>query len=182
MITTACRWSSLAPLVLCVAELTCSPTWASDPADRPPQRTVKTPSPTMSDVEYGKQQSQVLDFWKADADKPTPVMIYFHGGGFKKGSKKQISRDIRVDEWPSPALIKPLRHRGQNRNDLHYSAKGNQLLAKRFADKAIQLLSDNGPNTSTGGSAGPLKGSTLEGGVRVAFDNRTNTATPFRSP
>ncbi len=99
MTKTAFRWTSLASLVLCVAELTCSPTWASDPADRPPQRTVKTPSPTMSDVEYGKQESQVLDFWKADADKPTPVMIYFHGGGFKKGSKKQISRDIRVDEY-----------------------------------------------------------------------------------
>lgn len=30
---------------------------------------------------------------------------------------------------------------GQKRNDLHYSEKGYQLLAKRFADKAIPLLS-----------------------------------------
>jgi acetyl esterase/lipase len=53
----------------------------------------------VSDVAYGKLERQTLDFWKADADRPTPVMIYFHGGGFKKGSKKQISRDIRVDEY-----------------------------------------------------------------------------------
>ena len=36
----------------------------------------------------------------------------------------------------------------------------------------VIFTSDNGPNTSTGGSAGPLKGgkgSTLEGGVRVPF-------------
>ncbi|MGE0760140.1 MAG: alpha/beta hydrolase [Pirellulaceae bacterium] len=48
---------------------------------------------------YGKLERQTLDSWKAAADRPTPVMIYFHGGGFRKGSKKQISRDIRVDEY-----------------------------------------------------------------------------------
>ncbi|MDA1159189.1 MAG: sulfatase [Planctomycetota bacterium] len=39
-------------------------------------------------------------------------------------------------------------------------------------DTLVVFTSDNGPNTSTGGSAGPLKGgkgSTLEGGVRVPF-------------
>jgi acetyl esterase/lipase len=58
-----------------------------------------TPPPTMSDVAYGRLERQVLDFWRADANKPAPLMIYFHGGGFRKGSKRQISRDIRVNEY-----------------------------------------------------------------------------------
>ncbi len=99
MTATTYRWTSLSAILLGVVALTCSPTWASDPTDPTPQRTERTPPPAMSDVAYGKLERQTLDFWKADADGPTPVMIYFHGGGFKKGSKKQISRDIRVDEY-----------------------------------------------------------------------------------
>jgi len=68
--------------------------------DIPKQETEpRTPAPTLSDVAYGGHERQVLDFWKADANTPTPLMIYFHGGGFKKGSKRQISRDIRVNEY-----------------------------------------------------------------------------------
>lgn len=59
----------------------------------------RMPPPTMSDVAYGRHERQVLDFWKAAANQPTPLMIYFHGGGFKKGSKRQISRDIHVNEY-----------------------------------------------------------------------------------
>lgn len=100
MTTTNSRWTSLSALLLGVVVLTCSPTWASDDPTAPtPQRVEKTPAPTNSDVTYGKLESQLLDFWRVDAEKPTPVMIYFHGGGFKKGSKRQISRDIRVDEY-----------------------------------------------------------------------------------
>lgn len=66
----------------------------------PKQKTeLRTPPATLSNVAYGQRESQALDFWKADAHKPTPVMIYFHGGGFKKGSKRQISRDIHVPEY-----------------------------------------------------------------------------------
>lgn len=57
------------------------------------------PKPTSVDVAYGELDRQVLDFWKAESDAPTPVMIYFHGGGFRKGDKRQITRDIRVDEY-----------------------------------------------------------------------------------
>lgn len=99
MNTTSFLWPRIVAFVLCVTELNCPLAWADDPTDIKPKSSAKTPSPNMSDVEYGKHQRQLLDFWKADADKPTPVMIYFHGGGFKKGNKKQIGRDIDVDDY-----------------------------------------------------------------------------------
>ena len=58
----------------------------AQPADRFP--------PTEVDVSYGPHERHVLDFWKADADKPTPLVIYFHGAPLS-GDKAQII----PDEW-----------------------------------------------------------------------------------
>jgi acetyl esterase len=49
-------------------------------------------APTAADVPYGSHPRQVLDFWKArpGAGKPTPVVIFFHGGGFMGGDKRSV--------------------------------------------------------------------------------------------
>jgi len=39
-------------------------------------------------VEYGKHPRQVLDFYQAHSEKPTPVVFYIHGGGWQGGDKK----------------------------------------------------------------------------------------------
>jgi acetyl esterase/lipase len=40
------------------------------------------------DVAYGTHPRQVLDFYQAKSDKPTPVVFYIHGGGWQGGDKK----------------------------------------------------------------------------------------------
>ncbi len=40
------------------------------------------------DVAYGSHPRQVLDFYQAKSDKPTPVVLYIHGGGWRGGSKR----------------------------------------------------------------------------------------------
>jgi acetyl esterase/lipase len=40
------------------------------------------------DVPYGSHPRQVLDFYQAASDKPTPVVFYIHGGGWQNGDKK----------------------------------------------------------------------------------------------
>jgi acetyl esterase/lipase len=37
---------------------------------------------------YGKHARQVLDFYQAKSDRPTPVVFYIHGGGWRNGDKK----------------------------------------------------------------------------------------------
>ncbi|MCA9153466.1 MAG: alpha/beta hydrolase [Planctomycetales bacterium] len=37
---------------------------------------------------YGKHPRQVLDFYPAKSDKPTPVVFYIHGGGWRGGDKR----------------------------------------------------------------------------------------------
>jgi len=41
----------------------------------------------LKDVPYGKHPRQVLDFYPAKSDKPTPVVFYIHGGGWQGGNK-----------------------------------------------------------------------------------------------
>jgi acetyl esterase/lipase len=47
--------------------------------------------PTRRDVAYDDDHaSQRLDVYLAKSDKPTPAMIYIHGGGWRAGSKNNI--------------------------------------------------------------------------------------------
>lgn len=43
--------------------------------------------PTHRDVHYGTHERNVLDFWQAQSDKPTPLAVFIHGGGFLSGDK-----------------------------------------------------------------------------------------------
>ena len=58
------------------------------PVPKPPapKNPVGTP-PTHANVPYGDHPRQVLDFWKAESDKPTPVVFCIHGGGWVNGDK-----------------------------------------------------------------------------------------------
>lgn len=46
----------------------------------------------LKDVAYGNHPRQVLDFYQAKSDKPTPVVFYIHGGGWQGGDKKTNPR------------------------------------------------------------------------------------------
>ncbi len=47
--------------------------------------------PDIANEHYGPHERQVLDLWKAKSDKPTPLVVFIHGGGFRAGSKDGIS-------------------------------------------------------------------------------------------
>lgn len=47
-------------------------------------------TPTESNVAYGDHPRQVLDFWKAKSDRPTPVLFFIHGGGWMAGDKAKV--------------------------------------------------------------------------------------------
>jgi acetyl esterase/lipase len=50
------------------------------------------PKPTYFEVSYGLHERNVLDFWQAKSDKPTPLVLVIHGGGWSGGSKERVSR------------------------------------------------------------------------------------------
>lgn len=54
---------------------------------QPPTR----PAPTAAKVAYGTHERQVLDFWQAKSERPTPLVLYIHGGGWINGDKNGLS-------------------------------------------------------------------------------------------
>jgi len=60
-----------------------------------PARKVERPTaePTMADVKYAPHERNVLDFYQAKSDKPAPVVLFIHGGGFRGGSKESLNAD-----------------------------------------------------------------------------------------
>lgn len=51
------------------------------------------PKPTLADVPYGSDPKQAIDFYKCESDKPTPLLFFIHGGGWRGGDKKSV-RDV----------------------------------------------------------------------------------------
>jgi len=50
------------------------------------------PKPTWSNIPYGTHERHVIDFWKAESDKPTPLAFVVHGGGWGGGNKDRVHR------------------------------------------------------------------------------------------
>lgn len=46
--------------------------------------------PTAANLAYGKHPRQVLDFWQAKSEAPTPLVLYIHGGGWQGGDKRSL--------------------------------------------------------------------------------------------
>ncbi|MCA9101366.1 MAG: alpha/beta hydrolase [Planctomycetales bacterium] len=80
------RW--VCPL-LCVAMIGCLSVRVGSAQERP--------APTFADVAYGEHENQRIDFWQAEADDVAPLAIFIHGGGFERGSKRQVDRQTLRD-------------------------------------------------------------------------------------
>jgi len=72
-------------LVLALVLLSPALAWAqANKANEPPER----PDPTVADLVYGHDsERQKFDFWQAKSDKPTPLVLLIHGGGWMGGDK-----------------------------------------------------------------------------------------------
>jgi len=49
--------------------------------------------PTHANVHYGPHEQQVFDLFLARSDRPAPLVVFIHGGGFSRGDKRMLSPD-----------------------------------------------------------------------------------------
>ncbi len=57
------------------------------------EATKNLPAPTHANISYGPHERNVLDLWLAKSAKPTPLVVFIHGGGFVGGDKSKASPD-----------------------------------------------------------------------------------------
>lgn len=48
-------------------------------------------SPTHRDEKYGEHEKQTFDLYLVEGEKPTPLFIWIHGGGFRGGDKRAVN-------------------------------------------------------------------------------------------
>jgi acetyl esterase/lipase len=114
--------------------------------------------PTIADVGYGPYPKQIVDFYKAESSKPTPLVFFIHGGGWVAGTKalgsvqnylkegiSVVSVEYRFIQEADQADIKP-----PVSWPLHDAARALQFVRSKAAEWNI----DKTRIGATGGSAG----------------------------
>jgi len=61
---------------------------------QPSAREYAKPAPDLANNKYGPHERNVLDLWKAKSDKPTPLVVFIHGGGFRGRDKSQVTPEL----------------------------------------------------------------------------------------
>jgi len=122
-------------------------TGARAPRSRPPE-------PDLKDHHYGPHELQTFDLWRAESDRPTPLVAYIHGGGFRGGDKNSVSA----------ALVSQCLDAGISVAAINYRLTPEVCFPATHLDaaRAIQTLRhhaakwnlDPRPFAATGGSAG----------------------------
>lgn len=117
--------------------------------ERPP-----APAPTHANVRYGPHERNVIDLYLAASDKPAPLVLYIHGGGFKSGDKNTINSDV----------LRSFAARGVSMAAINYRLTDAAPMPAAYLDcaRALQFLRHNAKKwnidpklvASTGGSAG----------------------------
>ena len=59
-------------------------------------RMAEPPAPGATEQAYGPRPLQKLDLWRAQASRPAPLVIFVHGGGWKRGDKNNATGAAKV--------------------------------------------------------------------------------------
>jgi len=110
--------------------------------------------PTYADVKYGPYERDKLDFYQAESDKPTPVVVYIHGGGFRGGSKNSLNAGTLQELLDAGISVAAVEYRLISDKPLP-AAHHDSLRALQFVrSKASQWNIDKERVGAFGGSAG----------------------------
>ena len=125
--------------------------------------------PTHTDVKYGPHARHVMDLWLAKSDKPTPVLVSIHGGGFNAG-------DRMVDFRLLPGCLKS----GISVAAITYRLSGEAKAPAQFLDsaRAVQFIRSEAKEWNLDPSRIAATGSSAGAGISLWLGFHDDLADP----
>lgn len=111
--------------------------------------------PDYADVHYGPHERNTLDIWLAGTAAPTPLVIYFHGGGFLRGDKSSIRQKLLSSLLAAGISVAAVNYRLSNTApypaQMHDGARALQFLRHNAARYNIDPTRIGATGVSAGG-------------------------------
>jgi acetyl esterase/lipase len=115
------------------------------------------PKPDIADGKYGPFPSNTFDLWKATSSKPTPLVVYIHGGGLARGDKSALSANQLKAMLDSGMTVMSINYRLTLEGAVypqHYMDSARAIQYARFHAKDFNI--DPKLVAATGSSAGGM--------------------------
>ncbi|MCU0722285.1 MAG: alpha/beta hydrolase, partial [Planctomycetes bacterium] len=131
------------------------------PAPRPGPRAnprdrsaASRPDPTFADVPHGPHPRNVLDFWKAAAEAPAPLIVVIHGGGFRSGDKSAVRPEHLRAALGAGVSYASINYRLLDSAPIHEILRDAARAVQFLRSKAAEWNLDKARFAAHGGSAG----------------------------
>ena len=132
----------------------------STQAKNPTEYAESVPKPTLTGIKYGEHHRNIIDFWQAPSNKPTPLVLVIHGGGWNGNSMKSITSYVETQTLLKAGIsVAAINYRYiKHSKDLKPPVTGPLFDAARalqfIRSKATEWNIDKSRIAATGGSAG----------------------------
>ncbi len=97
-------------------------------------------TPTHFHVRYGPERRQLLDLWVPESSEPVPLLVYFHGGGFKQGGKHMITPVEVQRAMENGVAIASVQYQFVHREGLNEPERAGVQDVVRGSARAVQFL------------------------------------------
>lgn len=124
------------------------------PAQQPNRAQRELPAPDHANVAYGDHERNVLDLWLAKSDKPTALVVYIHGGGFRGGDKRSLSPQLLEQCLAAGISVAALNYRLTNVAPFPAAHRDSARAVQFLRQGASKWNLDKQRFGATGGSAG----------------------------
>ncbi len=130
----------------------------------------KLPRPDHANVAYGPHARHVMDVWLAKSERPAPLLVYFHGGGFAAGSKENLSA----------ALLTAALRAGISVAAANYRLAPEVVFPAHYLDctRAVQFARHSAPTWNLDPRRVALTGSSAGGGASLWIAFHDDLANP----
>jgi len=110
--------------------------------------------PDFANVSYGPHERNVVDLWQAKSARPTPLVIFIHGGGFRAGDKSGLNPALLDNLLGAGISVAAINYRLTQTAPYPAPMQDGARAVQFFRYKAKEWNLDPAAFGATGGSAG----------------------------